>query len=208
MSVNTSKELLDFEDCQETIIEKKIVGLLKMKTKNKSSNKRPTHGKLETFPLEPPSDLYSRITEFLSEDDEERQIFNVKHIEENDKKLIVRKEPGNLKTFPLKPPIECNYFLKLAKFLLQKKANLSTIILAIVYSRVKEFLPRIASTNKQLLKKDQTSINIEHIEDDTEYVIEWDLGVGVFEHKKEPSEDDIIVGSSSKPKGITFKPVL
>ncbi|CAG8661895.1 9498_t:CDS:2, partial [Cetraspora pellucida] len=181
MSVNTSKELLDFEDCQETIIEKKIVGLLKMKTRNKSSNKRPTHGKLETFPLEPPSDLYSRITEFLSEEDEERQIFNVKHIEENDKKLIVRKEPGNLKTFPLKPPIE-------------------------LYSRVKEFLPRIASTNKQLAKKDQTSINVEHIEDDTEYVIEWDLGVGVFEHKKEPSEDDIIIGSSSKPKGITFKP--
>ncbi|CAG8785806.1 16342_t:CDS:2, partial [Racocetra persica] len=180
MPVNTSKELLDFEDCQETIIEKKIVGLLKKKTGNKSSNKKPTPGKLETFPLKPPSDLYSRITEFLSED-EERQISDVKHIEENDQKLLVKKESGKLKTFPLKPPTD-------------------------LYSRVNEFLPRIASTNKQLVKKDPTSINIEHIEDGTEYVIEWDLGVGVFEYQKEPSEDDIIIGSSSKPKGITFKP--
>ncbi|CAG8568270.1 16190_t:CDS:2 [Dentiscutata erythropus] len=183
MPVNTSKELLDFEDCHETIIEKKIAGLLK-KTGSKSLNKRnrkqksEKSDKLETFPLAPPTDLYSRINEFLPQiasENEEKQSSNTEQIKKSDKNL--------LKTFPLKPPTN-------------------------LFSRVTEFLPRIASKNEQLAKEDPTRINIEHIEEDTEYVIEWDLGVGVFEHQKEFSEDDIIICSSSKPKEITYEPIL
>ncbi|CAG8795713.1 36484_t:CDS:2, partial [Gigaspora margarita] len=220
MSTNISKELLDFEDCRETFIEKKIAGLLMKKSKSKFSNKRNKKqtkpgkpGESGTFPLEPPTALYSRINEFLpqiasenEENDKNPMIMEVdkhvegndqnlmkmeedkhvegidqplimkknKHIEEIDQSLIMKREPGNLKTFPLEPP-----------------ANL--------YSKVAEFLPCIASKNKQLAKEDPTRINIEHIEEDTEYVIEWDIGVGVFEHVKELSEelseDDIIIRS-------------
>ncbi|CAG8462926.1 15034_t:CDS:10 [Funneliformis mosseae] len=65
-------------------------------------------------------------------------------------------------------------------------------------SRISDFLPKIASDNKELVKKVAKDINIEEVEG-TERIIEMNLGLGVFEQIKVPSECDIIMD----PKGAT-----
>ncbi|PKY12720.1 hypothetical protein RhiirB3_397778 [Rhizophagus irregularis] len=106
-------------------------------------------------------------------------------IEENDcasKKIvdllnesITSKNPTKreLKTFPLKPPE--------------------------LLSRIANFLPQIALDNKELEKKDVKSIDIENVEG-AEKIIEMNLGLGIFEQIKKPSECDIIIN----PKESTF----
>ncbi|CAG8722306.1 15921_t:CDS:2, partial [Funneliformis caledonium] len=65
-------------------------------------------------------------------------------------------------------------------------------------SRISDFLPKIASDNKELVKKVAKDINIEVVEG-KERIIEMNLGLGVFEQIKVPSECDIIMD----PKGAT-----
>ncbi|CAG8452561.1 12545_t:CDS:2 [Ambispora gerdemannii] len=68
-------------------------------------------------------------------------------------------------------------------------------------SQLRDFLPRIASENEKLTYADPDSINVEHIEENDEQIIEWDLGLGVFEVIKESSEDDIIMDINAKQSG-------
>ncbi|RIA95942.1 hypothetical protein C1645_816089 [Glomus cerebriforme] len=89
-----------------------------------------------------------------------------------------------LKTFPLKPPEH-------------------------LLSRIANFLPQIASDNKELVKKDIKSIDIENVEG-TERIIEMNLDLGIFEINK-PSERNIIINpkelvfdNSVKPKNIVI----
>jgi len=93
-------------------------------------------------------------------------------------KNITSGEPtkkNEINTFPLKPP-----------------ENL--------LSRIANFLPQIALDNKELAKKDVRSIDIENVEG-TERVIEMNLGLGIFEQTKKPSECDIIIN----PKESNFE---
>ncbi|CAG8584094.1 11039_t:CDS:2, partial [Acaulospora colombiana] len=86
-------------------------------------------------------------------------------ISQNDKSNESNKKP---KTFPLNPP-------------------------TLLDSKINEFLPKIAEGNKRLATKEPTSVNIEHVEDGTENVIEWVYKhrIGVFEHKE---SEGIVMG--------------
>jgi len=63
-------------------------------------------------------------------------------------------------------------------------------------ARVQQFLPEIERSNAELLQSDPRSIDIEHIEDADERIIEMDLGLGVFEQRQAPSRHSVSSSSS------------
>ncbi|KAI9459724.1 hypothetical protein BJY52DRAFT_1148844 [Lactarius psammicola] len=57
-------------------------------------------------------------------------------------------------------------------------------------ARVRQFLPQIEQSNTELLHRDPRSIDIEHIEETDERVIQMNLGLGVFEQRRARRRDD------------------
>ncbi|KAH9040277.1 hypothetical protein EDB83DRAFT_2411068 [Lactarius deliciosus] len=51
-------------------------------------------------------------------------------------------------------------------------------------SRVQQFLPQLEQSNAELAHRDPQSIDIEHIEETDERVIQMNLGLGVFEQRR------------------------
>ncbi|KAF8263800.1 hypothetical protein EI94DRAFT_555149 [Lactarius quietus] len=51
-------------------------------------------------------------------------------------------------------------------------------------ARVQQFLPQIEQSNEELLQRDPRSIDMEHIEETDESVIQMNLGLGVFEQRR------------------------
>ncbi|KAK7437390.1 hypothetical protein VKT23_018635 [Stygiomarasmius scandens] len=67
-------------------------------------------------------------------------------------------------------------------------------------SRVQAFLPQMEASNALLSQKaqaDPLSVDIEHVEDGVEQYIEMNLGLGVFETKRSPSDRDAEMPSSN-----------
>ncbi|KAN0112149.1 hypothetical protein V8E52_007889 [Russula decolorans] len=64
-------------------------------------------------------------------------------------------------------------------------------------ARVREFLPQIERSNVELLERDPRSIDIEHIEERDEHVVEMNLGLGVFEQRPARRSSSISSSSSS-----------
>jgi hypothetical protein len=51
-------------------------------------------------------------------------------------------------------------------------------------ARVQQFLPQIEQSNAELLHRDPRSIDMEHIEETDERIIQMNLGLGVFEQRR------------------------
>ncbi|KAF9546056.1 hypothetical protein EC957_010192 [Mortierella hygrophila] len=71
-------------------------------------------------------------------------------------------------------------------------------------SRLEDFLPKIKEANVQLdqqLKADPKAVDIENVDEENgEQYIEMDLGLGVFDLKKDVKEEDIIINPSELKK--------
>ncbi|KAI9441011.1 hypothetical protein H4582DRAFT_1811250, partial [Lactarius indigo] len=65
-------------------------------------------------------------------------------------------------------------------------------------ARVQQFLPQIEQSNAELSHRDPQSIDIEHIEETDERVIQMNLGLGVFEQRRAGRGDS---ASSSAESG-------
>ncbi|KAG0268273.1 hypothetical protein BGZ95_002520 [Linnemannia exigua] len=67
-------------------------------------------------------------------------------------------------------------------------------------SRLENFLPKMKEANDQLdkqLKADPKAVDIENVDEESgEQYIEMDLGLGVFDLKKDVKEEDIIINPS------------
>ncbi|KAG0006492.1 hypothetical protein BGZ65_007377 [Modicella reniformis] len=74
--------------------------------------------------------------------------------------------------------------------------------------RLEDFLPKIKEANVQLdlkLRKDPKSVDIENVDEESgEQYIEMDLGLGVFDLKKDVEEDDIIIKPSELTAGTAI----
>ncbi|KAG0070206.1 hypothetical protein BGZ89_001185 [Linnemannia elongata] len=85
-------------------------------------------------------------------------------------------------------------------------------------SRLEDFLPKIKEANAQLdqqLKADPKAVDIENVDEESgEQYIEMDLGLGVFDLKKDVKEEDIIINPSELKKAaeasapVTKKPTI
>ncbi|KAF9298758.1 hypothetical protein BKA57DRAFT_464432 [Linnemannia elongata] len=85
-------------------------------------------------------------------------------------------------------------------------------------SRLEDFLPKIKEANAQLdqqLKTDPKAVDIENVDEESgEQYIEMDLGLGVFDLKKDVKEEDIIINPSELKKAaeasapVTKKPTI
>ncbi|KAG0264730.1 hypothetical protein BG011_006160 [Mortierella polycephala] len=80
-------------------------------------------------------------------------------------------------------------------------------------ARLEDFLPKIKEANAQLeqkVKEDPKAVDIENVDEESgEQYIEMDLGLGVFDMKKNVTEDDIIINPSSvKTESQTNKPTI
>ncbi|KAF9154514.1 hypothetical protein BG015_000733 [Linnemannia schmuckeri] len=84
-------------------------------------------------------------------------------------------------------------------------------------SRLEDFLPKIKEANAQLdqqLKADPKAVDIENVDEENgEQYIEMDLGLGVFDLKKDVKEEDIIINPSELKKAAetttaTKKPTI
>ncbi|KAG0030033.1 hypothetical protein BGZ81_003135 [Podila clonocystis] len=77
-------------------------------------------------------------------------------------------------------------------------------------SRLEDFLPKIRDANAELdqkLKEDPKSLDIENVDEASgEQYIEMDLGLGVFDLKKDTTEDDIIINPNSAKESSSTKP--
>jgi len=51
-------------------------------------------------------------------------------------------------------------------------------------ARIQQFLPQIEQSNEELLQRDPHSIDMEHIEETDERIIQMNLGLGVFEQQR------------------------
>jgi len=65
-----------------------------------------------------------------------------------------------------------------------------------VLARVKDFLPKIAEANKELLEKSPGMVNIENVDESTPY-IKMNLALGVLEEQTEITEDTIKISSAT-----------
>ncbi|KAK3841948.1 MAG: hypothetical protein J3R72DRAFT_523999 [Linnemannia gamsii] len=67
-------------------------------------------------------------------------------------------------------------------------------------SRLEDFLPKLKEANDQLdkqMKADPKAVDIENVDEESgEQYIEMDLGLGVFDLKKDVKEEDIIINPS------------
>ncbi|KAF9435547.1 hypothetical protein BGZ76_006066 [Entomortierella beljakovae] len=83
-------------------------------------------------------------------------------------------------------------------------------------SRLEDFLPKIKEANAQLdqqLREDPKAVDIENVDEESgEQYIEMDLGLGVFDLKKDVDDDEekIIMNPSEikKPSEPTVKPKI
>ncbi|KAF9363185.1 hypothetical protein BGX34_004689 [Mortierella sp. NVP85] len=80
-----------------------------------------------------------------------------------------------------------------------------------ILSRLENFLPKMKEANAQLeeqFKLDPKSVDIENVDEESgEQYIEMDLGLGVFDLKKDVKEEDIIINPSEFRSGkATVKP--
>ncbi|GJJ77976.1 hypothetical protein EMPS_10335 [Entomortierella parvispora] len=79
-------------------------------------------------------------------------------------------------------------------------------------ARLQDFLPKIKDANDQLdkmVKQDPKSVDIENVDEESgEQYIEMDLGLGVFDMKKDVTEDDIIINPKGKKPDETVKPTI
>jgi len=66
-----------------------------------------------------------------------------------------------------------------------------------VLARVKDFLPKIAESNNELLQKNSQDVNMENVEEDAPY-IQMNLALGVLEEQSEISEENIIIPNANK----------
>ncbi|KAG0042469.1 hypothetical protein BGZ83_000411 [Gryganskiella cystojenkinii] len=68
-------------------------------------------------------------------------------------------------------------------------------------ARLQDFLPKMKDANDQLekvIKEDPKAVDIENVDEESgEQYIEMDLGLGVFDMKKDVTEDDIIINPHS-----------
>ncbi|KAF9904790.1 hypothetical protein BX616_001203 [Lobosporangium transversale] len=71
-------------------------------------------------------------------------------------------------------------------------------------ARLEDFLPKIKEANAQLeqqIKQDPKALDIENVDEESgEQYIEMDLGLGVFDLKKDIKEEDIIINPSDIKK--------
>lgn len=67
----------------------------------------------------------------------------------------------------------------------------------LVLARLQDFLPKMKDANEQLdkiVKQDPKAVDIENVDEESgEQYIEMDLGLGVFDMKKDVTEEDIII---------------
>ncbi|KAG0364367.1 hypothetical protein BC939DRAFT_442971 [Gamsiella multidivaricata] len=80
-------------------------------------------------------------------------------------------------------------------------------------ARLEDFLPKIKEANVQLdrkLQEDPKSVDIEDVDEESgEQYIEMDLGLGVFDLKKDVKEEDIIIDPSTiRAETPAVKPVI
>ncbi|KAF9350067.1 hypothetical protein BGX26_011699 [Mortierella sp. AD094] len=80
-------------------------------------------------------------------------------------------------------------------------------------ARLEDFLPKIKEANAQLdqkLKEDPKSVDIENVDEESgEQYIEMDLGLGVYDLKKDVKEEDIIINPSEiKASVLSAKPKI
>ncbi|KAG0318965.1 hypothetical protein BGZ99_005356 [Dissophora globulifera] len=80
-------------------------------------------------------------------------------------------------------------------------------------SRLEDFLPKIKQANAQLdqqLKDDPKALDIENVDEASgEQYIEMDLGLGVFDLKKDIKEEDIVINPSDlKRNKAAAKPAI
>ncbi|KAG0214491.1 hypothetical protein BGX28_001945 [Mortierella sp. GBA30] len=79
-------------------------------------------------------------------------------------------------------------------------------------ARLEDFLPKIKEANAQLdakIKEDPKAVDIENVDDTSgEQYIEMDLGLGVFDLKKNVAEDDIIINPGSVQNEQKSKPTI
>ncbi|KAG0034192.1 hypothetical protein BGZ82_005835 [Podila clonocystis] len=77
-------------------------------------------------------------------------------------------------------------------------------------SRLEDFLPKIRDANAELdqkLKEDPKSLDIENVDEASgEQYIEMDLGLGVFDLKKDTTEDDIIINPNAAKENSSTQP--
>ncbi|KAI1319931.1 hypothetical protein EDD11_002606 [Mortierella claussenii] len=78
-------------------------------------------------------------------------------------------------------------------------------------ARLEDFLPKIKEANAQLdqqLKMDPKAVDIENVDEQSgEQYIEMDLGLGVFDLKKDVTEEDIIINPSDIKEATATTPV-
>ncbi|KAG1492430.1 hypothetical protein G6F47_008215 [Rhizopus delemar] len=58
-----------------------------------------------------------------------------------------------------------------------------------ILSRVQAFLPQIQQANEQLQSEDVSKLNIENVNENEEQYIEMNLGLGVYDVKKDGEDD-------------------
>ncbi|KAF9314312.1 hypothetical protein BG003_004318 [Podila horticola] len=77
-------------------------------------------------------------------------------------------------------------------------------------ARLEDFLPKIRDANAELdqkLKEDPKSLDIENVDETSgEQYIEMDLGLGVFDLKKDTTEDEIIINPNAAKENSSAKP--
>ncbi|KAF8460023.1 hypothetical protein DFH94DRAFT_790994, partial [Russula ochroleuca] len=71
---------------------------------------------------------------------------------------------------------------------------------------VRQFLPQIERSNAELLQRDPMSLDIEHIEESDEHVVEMDLGLGVFEQRLGRATRDSSSTSSASDSSSSSDP--
>ncbi|KAG0231753.1 hypothetical protein BGW41_002105 [Actinomortierella wolfii] len=96
-----------------------------------------------------------------------------------------------------------------------KVLELSSKEESVVISRLEAFLPKIRDANAELekqVKLDPASVDIENVDEESgEQYIEMDLGLGVFDLKKDVKEEDIIINpgaSNTKATSTSSKPII
>ncbi|KAF9976225.1 hypothetical protein BGZ73_008932 [Actinomortierella ambigua] len=82
-------------------------------------------------------------------------------------------------------------------------------------SRLEAFLPKIKEANAELEKQvqmDPAAVDIENVDEESgEQYIEMDLGLGVFDLKKDVKEEDIIINTatdSTTTASTSSKPII
>ncbi|KAG1474694.1 hypothetical protein G6F56_000203 [Rhizopus delemar] len=71
-----------------------------------------------------------------------------------------------------------------------------------ILSRVQAFLPQIQQANEKLQNEDTSKLNIEDVDENAEQYIEMNLGLGVYDTKKDDGDEDEDDSDSEKEETI------